>query len=81
MSQAKAGHDLNSVLAHHTAELMARPGVVGVYVGLMPDHKTECICVMIKDDRPEIRRSMPKKLDGFPVLLEVSGEIRPLTEN
>jgi len=81
MSQAKAGRDLNSVFASHSGELMAKPGVAGVYLGLMPNQKTECIRVMLKEDRPEIRRSIPKKIEGFPVLVEVSGEIRPLTKN
>jgi hypothetical protein len=72
--------DANAVLTAHSAELMARPGVVGVYLGLMPNEKTECIRVMLKEDRADLRSGIPREIDGIPVRLEISGEIRPLTK-
>jgi hypothetical protein len=68
--------DINAVLADHDKELMAIPGVVGVYVGLMPDEKTLCLKVMLakKDERAEQR--IPRLLEGHPVVAEVTGEIR-----
>src|SRR6266581_1176843 len=40
--------DINAVLADHDKELLAIPGVVGVYVGLLSDQKTQCLKVMLK---------------------------------
>lgn len=57
---------------------MAIPGVVGIYVGLAHDGKTECLKVMLASDKEETRRAIPPELDGYPVLTEVTGEIRPL---
>ena len=76
MNAPKADRDINQVVAERSAELMAMPGVVGVYVGLMADGKTPCIKVMLKEPNPAA--NLPKSLDGFPVVSEVTGEIRPL---
>ncbi|HEV2842154.1 MAG TPA: hypothetical protein VGW39_12585 [Chthoniobacterales bacterium] len=35
--------DINAVLRDHDTELLAIPGVVGVYVGLLEDGKTPCL--------------------------------------
>lgn len=70
--------DINAVLADHDKSLLARPGVVGVYVGLMPDEKTPCLVIMLQRADPQLERSLPKQLEGHPVRLEISGEIRPL---
>jgi hypothetical protein len=78
MSAPKEVRDINQVLAAHSAELMAMPGVVGVYVGLMPDEKTQCLKVMLKDAKSAAAATLPKRLEGFPVVNEVTGEIRPL---
>lgn len=69
--------DINAVLAGHDRELMAIPGVVGVYVGLMADDKTECLKVMLARPNPELERKLPRALEGHPVVVEVTGEIRP----
>jgi hypothetical protein len=68
--------DINAVLNAHSAELMAKPGVVGVYVGLLPDEKTPCIKVMLKSASVPV--GIPKTLEGHPVRTEMTGEIRPL---
>jgi hypothetical protein len=70
--------DINAVLNSHSQELMAKPGVVGVYVGLMPDAKTQCIKVMLKDAATTSNAKLPKELEGYPVQTEITGEIRPL---
>ena len=70
--------DIHAVLAAHDRELLAQPGVVGVYVGLMPDHKTQCLKVMLARKDSSLERSIPRKLEGFPVITEVTGEIRPM---
>ena len=70
--------DINSVLRDHDKELMAIPGVVGVYVGLMPDDETPCLKVMAVKETEDLNKRIPKTLEGYAVLIEESGVIRPL---
>lgn len=70
--------DINDVLRAHDKELLAVPGVVGVFVGLLEDGKTPCLKVMLAQKSPEVERAIPKMLEGYPVVVEVTGEIRPL---
>ena len=72
------GRDINEVLRAHDKELLAIPGVVGVYVGVLEDGKTSCLKVMLAQKSAEAERAVPKTLEGYPVVLEVTGEIRPL---
>jgi len=70
--------DINTVLKDHDKELLAIPGVVGVYVGLLPDDKTPCLKVMVVKETEDLKRRIPKSIEGYPVLIEESGVIRPL---
>ncbi len=70
--------DINAVLADHDKQLLATPGVVGVYVGVLSDGRTPCLKVMLARKSPDLERSIPRTLEGHPVLTEVTGEIRPL---
>ena len=72
--------DINAVLRDHDKELMAIPGVVGVYVGLMPDDKTTCLKVMVVKETEDLKKKIPKTLEGYPVLIEESGVIHPLSD-
>ena len=65
------------VLAEHTPALMALPGVAGVYQGALPD-RTPCIKVIVVD-RSAARR-LPARLDGYPVVIEESDEIRAMPD-
>ena len=71
--------DINAVLAAHDRELLSRPGVVGVYVGLMNDQQTPCLKVMLATDDAGVKRTIPKAIEGYPVLPEVTGPIQPMT--
>jgi hypothetical protein len=70
--------DINAVLRDHDKELLAIPGVVGVYVALLDDGKTPCLKVMLARKTAETERALPRTLEGYPVVSEVTGEIRPL---
>ena len=70
--------DINAVLTAHDRELLAIPGVTGVYVGVLDDQKTPCLKVMLVRRTPEADRDVPKQLEGYPVIVELTGEIRPL---
>jgi hypothetical protein len=78
MAQSPTPRDINDVLRAHDKELLAIPGVVGVYVGALADEKTPCLKVMLARKSDEIERAIPKTLEGYPVVTEVTGEIKPL---
>ena len=77
-SPAKPRRDINAVLAEHDKRLLAIPGVVGVYPGLLDDSKTPCLKVMLSRSDKKLEASIPRTLDGYRVVTEVTGEIRPL---
>jgi hypothetical protein len=76
--QDMARRDINAVLSEHDDALMAIEGVVGVYVGLLEDEKTPCLKVMVVRQTPELTRRIPSSLEGYPVVVEETGIIRPL---
>jgi len=65
--------DIVQVKERHEARLMAIPGVVGVGIG-QRDGRV-CIVVMVETRTPQIDDQVPDTLDGFPVLIEVTGPI------
>lgn len=71
--------EINSVLADHDKRLLAMPGVVGVCVGLLEDNSTLCLRVMLAKDDPNVRCSIPRTIEGYRVVTEVTGEFKPLT--
>jgi len=70
--------DINAVLAAHDRQLLELPAVVGVYVGVLADGKTPCLKVMLARPTPETERKISREIEGYPVVTEISGEIRPL---
>ncbi len=72
-----AKRDINQVKEAHTRELMAIPGVVGVYIGELDNHDP-CIGVMVAKKTPELVKKIPKNLEGYPVRIDETGEIRPM---
>jgi hypothetical protein len=71
---------IEQVLAEHSPKLMAMPGVTAVGQGELDDH-TPCIRVWILAHDAELERKIPKRIEGHPVVVEVSGEIRALPES
>lgn len=70
--------DINAVLADHDDRLLAIPGVVGVYIGLQ--NETECLKVMLTRTTARTKRLIPRTLEGYPVIQEVTGEVHPFKE-
>lgn len=66
---------IDEVLAAHTDSLMALPGVVGTAIGLCEGER--CIKVLLSDSNPATRGRIPARLEGYRVLAEVTGTIRP----
>ena len=77
-SSSSPKRDINAVLAAHDKELLAIPGVVGVYVGALEDRRTPCLKVMLSRETPEAQRTIPRTIEGYPVLVEITGQIRAL---
>jgi hypothetical protein len=67
---------ISAVLKEHTASLMALPGVVGTAEGRC-DGKP-CIKVYVKEKSAEIVKQIPAEIEGYPVTILETGEIRPL---
>lgn len=71
-----AGKSIDAVLQEHTDELMAIPGVVGTAQGLCKNKP--CIIVFVTRKTAELEKKIPRELDGYPVELEETGEVRAL---
>ena len=68
--------NIKEVLKRHTDKLMAVPGVVGVGEGRTQGK--QCISIFVVDGRSESLKLLPDNLDGYPVIIEESGEFRAL---
>jgi hypothetical protein len=77
-SSTSPRRDINAVLSAHDRDLLAIPGVVGVYVGVLDDGRTPCLKIMLAKRTPQTEKNIPQSLEGYPVVVEVTGEIRPL---
>lgn len=72
---AVASRSIDQVLAAHTDSLMALPGVVGTAIGLCDGER--CIKVFLSDSNSDTRARIPPRLEGYRVVAEVTGPIRP----
>lgn len=66
---------IEDVLAAHTDSLLALPGVVGTAIALCDGER--CIKVMLADSNPGTRARIPPRLEGYRVVVDVTGPIRP----
>lgn len=67
---------ISATIAHHSAELLAVPGVVGVSEGERGGKPV--LQVMVARRTPELVARLPRALDGYPVVVVESGEIKAL---
>jgi len=67
---------IQEVLKAHTPELMSIPGVVGTALG--EDKGELCIKVFVIEKTPELTKKIPSTVEGFPVAIQQTGEIRAL---
>ena len=61
------------VIAENASRILAVPGVTGMMEGTL-DGK-ECIRILVVEETEELRKSLPRTLGGYPVILYESGEI------
>jgi len=66
---------IDAVLAAHSDSLMALPGVVGTAIGLCEGER--CIKVLLSDSNPATKNKIPARLEGYRVVVEVTGLITP----
>jgi len=69
-----AARSIDEVLAAHSDSLMALPGVVGTAIGLCDGER--CIKVLVADSNAATKSRIPSHLEGYRVVVEVSGTIR-----
>ncbi len=74
-----ASQTVEQVLKAHTNELMSISGVVGTAQGLCDGQP--CIKVLVIKKTSEIEEKIPETLDGYPVEIESTGEIKALPKN
>ena len=67
---------IEAVLKEHTSQLMALPGVVGTAQGECSG--APCIKVYVKSKTPDMVGQIPSEIEGYRVVIEETGEIRPL---
>lgn len=72
-----ARRDINLVKEDHTKQLMSLPGVLGVYVGALDDGRA-CIGVMVRKKTKELEQKIPGVLEGYPVKIDETGDIKPM---
>lgn len=70
---------IEQVMKDHSDEIMAVPGVQGFYMGELDSTKL-CITVMVDKKTEENQKKIPKEIEGYPVVIEETGKIRPLTK-
>ena len=65
---------IEKVLKEQTKKLVSMPGVVGTGQGLCDGRP--CIKVYVIKETPELDQKIPRTLEGYPVVIEETGEIR-----
>lgn len=67
---------IDEVLAAYNDSLMTLPGVVGTAIA-MCEPGERCIKVLLDDASEEAKARIPTRLEGYRIVTEVSGPIRP----
>jgi len=67
---------IETVLAENADRLMAVDGVVGTAIARCRGRP--CIRVFVVEDSPEVRSRLPRTLDGYPIDIQETGEIRAI---
>jgi hypothetical protein len=57
---------------------MALPGVIGTAIGRHGDRP--CILILAEADNEQIRLHVPSTVEGYPVIIQHTGDIRALKE-
>ena len=71
---------ISDVLAEHAPRLMEIEGVTAVGEGALANG-TPCIRVFLLRSDPQLERRIPRAIEGHPVDVRVTGEIRALPDS
>ena len=71
--------DIKSVMDAHVNDLMSIPGVIGVALGELDDH-TPSIMVLVEEATKALKKQIPPRIEGHPVVIEVTGKIRGMRD-
>jgi hypothetical protein len=74
---AQSMKTIDEVIKIYSDSLMTIPGVVGLYHGLDDSGRT-CLKVMVVQKKPELEQRIPEWIEGYPVVIEETGEIKPM---
>jgi len=69
---------IQEVQEHHTDVWMAIPGVVGTAIGTHKDKP--CIVILTAVETKRISKQIPSAIEGYPVVIQYTGQIRALDE-
>lgn len=69
---------IEQVQEGHTDDWMAIRGVVGTAIG--QDSGKPCILILTDSNTEQIRKIIPATVNGYPVVVRYTGEIRSLDE-
>jgi len=69
---------IDTVIEENNSRLLSIPGVVGTAESLCDD--STCIKVYVIKESLELALQIPKVIDGYPVVIEETGEINVLPE-
>ena len=67
---------IEQVLKEHADEWMSIDGVVGAGIG--ESQGKPCIKIFAAGEEEELRKRIPSQVEGFPVIIEVTGKFRSL---
>ena len=67
---------IEEALNAHTDEWMSIPGVVGTAIGEFKGKP--CIKILVVRKTEQLKKKIPSQVEGFPVVIEETGEIRAL---
>lgn len=67
---------IEDVLATHSEDLLARPGVTIVYQGALEDG-SPCITIGVFDAKAASARDLPQSIEGYRVVLQETGALGP----
>ena len=70
---------LKEVLKEYTNVLMSIEGVTGTAQSIC--NGKPCIKVYVLEKTPKLEKKIPVTLEGYPIVIEKTGEIRALPEN
>jgi hypothetical protein len=71
--------EIKEVLSKHSEDLMAIPSVVAVGQGAY--NGSPCIKIFVSKKTTKLEEKIPKNLEGYPVIIEETGEIWALKKN